>query len=300
MEEAIGDFLTAICQEGKSRATIAQYGWHLHRLRLWMAGGGVAEPAGVTRRLLRRWGATLRDRWAPATVKQAVSAARAFFRWTALEEGWESDPGRGLVVPRVPIRLQRTLTADEVGLMLAACDTGAVRGLRMGALISLLVDSGIRAGEVCRLSRVDCDLVRGAVVVLGKGGGERRAHFGQATGKRLDCWLRVRPQAGTDALFVSLGGRSPLCRLTTRGLGSILSRFGEACEVEGVSPHTFRRAFACIATEAGAPSRVVMGAGGWSNIGMVERYTQGLEAERLYRRYSPADYMAGLDLKRRV
>lgn len=292
MREAIGDYLVAARQEGKSAATITQYGWHLEKMRLWMGERDVVRAHEVSRRLVREWGAAIREKWRPATVKQAVSAARAFFRWTAAEEGWEADPGRALAVPKVPVRLQRTLSADEIRVMLSGCDTGDLPGLRMGAMVSLLVDSGVRAAELCRLDRGDLDVEGGAMKVLGKGGGERRAYFGMITGKRLDIWLAVRPVVETEAIFISLGGGTPGWRLTTRGLRVILRRFGQKAGVEGVSPHAFRRAFACISTEAGAPSRVVMGAGGWSNIRMVERYTQGLQAERLYRQYSPADYLA--------
>jgi len=58
-----------------------------------------------------------------------------------------------------------------------------------------------------------------------------------------------------------------------------------------VSPHAFRRAFACISTKAGAPSRVVQKIGRWDDIRMVERYTKALQAGKLYRQYSPADFV---------
>lgn len=293
MRVSIGHFLTAICQEGRSGGTVRQYRWHLVRLADWLGARDVHDPAAVSRALLREWGASLRTAWAPATVKQAVSAVRSYFRWMAAEEGWREDPGRALVVPRVPGRLQRTLSGQEIVAMLLAADDGMVTGLRAGAMISLLVDSGVRAAEVCGLDCADVNMERGAAKVVGKGGSERLVYFGQVTGKRLAAWLDVRAAPGSAALFVSLGGRRPGNRLTTRGLRRIVAGFGRAAGVSGVSPHAFRRAFACISTEAGAPSRVVMGAGGWSNLRMVETYTRGLDAERLYREYSPADYLQG-------
>lgn len=292
MLDAIGDYLVAIKQEGKSKGTVRQYRWHLEKMRLWLLDCGITSAGDVGRRELRRWGAEIRETWAPATVKQAVSAVRSFFRWMAAEEGWAADPGRALVVPRVPIRLQRTITAEEVGRLLGAADRETVAGLRMGAMVALLVDSGIRAAELCGLDRSDVDLGRWVARVVGKGGGEREAFFGIETAHRLQLWMDARPTVGGDAVFVSLGGATPGSRLTTRGLRMILRRFGQGLGIDGVSPHAFRRAFACISTEAGAPSRVVMGAGGWSNISMVERYTRGLEAERQYRKYSPVDYVA--------
>lgn len=114
VKEAVGKFLVAARQAGKSDTTLRQYRWHLERMAGWLAEYRGEQLSEVSRALLRQWGAELRDQWSSATIKQAVCAARAFFSW-CLEEGLvETDPGRALKVPRVKDRIQRTLTADEV------------------------------------------------------------------------------------------------------------------------------------------------------------------------------------------
>ena len=146
-----------------------QYRWHLNRLVRWLGLREAVELAHVTRSLLRTWGAGLREEWAPATIKQAVCATRSFFAWCE-EEGWlEENPALALRVPRVPRRVQRTLTDDEVRAMLQACDDSP-KGRRDAALVSLLLDSGLRASEVCRLAVEDLDLDEGLLVVQVKGG----------------------------------------------------------------------------------------------------------------------------------
>jgi len=108
----------------------------------------------------------------------------------------------------------------------------------------------------------------------------------------LRVWLEVRPALpGIGAFFVSVGGTTPCRSLTTRGLRIILKKLGEKAGVLDVSPHAFRRSFACIATEAGASSRVLQMCGRWEDIRMVERYTQALQAARLYQRYSPMTFI---------
>lgn len=156
-------------------------------------------------------------------------------------------------------------------------------GLRNLALVSLLVDSGLRAAEICRLQVENVDLKLGLLVVVMKGGDEDIACFGETTAKRLEEWLGVQVAAdGIETVFVSVGGITPRQPLTTSGLRNILRRLGEKAGVKGVSPHAFRRAFACISTEAGAPSRVVQAIGGWNDIRMVERYTKALRVRKLY------------------
>ena len=300
MIQAVRSYLLAGRQAGLSDTTLKQYAWHLKRMTNWLLGRDVVRVADVSRDLLREWGAGLRDAWSPATVRQAVSAARAFFRWCQEEGTIPSDPGRALKVPRVPIRVQRTITAGEVGLLLGACDPGTVKGARDVALVLLLVDTGLRASEVCRCQVTKLELERRRLAVVVKGGRLDFCYFGASTVASLDAWLQVRPVVvvdGVGTVFVSTGGRTPGRPLTVRGLRSILGRLGDLAGVAGVTTHAFRRAFACIATEAGAPSRAVQMAGRWGDIRMVERYTLALQRGGLYDGgWSPADHVVSLDV----
>ena len=290
----VGSYLVAGRQAGLSDTTLKQYAWHLNRLTNWLLDRGVDRVADVTRDLLRSWGAGLRDGWAPATVKQAVGAARAFFLWCHEEGLIASDPGRALKVPRVPVRVQRTITSDEVTALLSACDVATVKGVRDVAIILLLVDTGLRASEVCRAQVTKLELEHRRLVVRVKGGHDGLARFGKATAWRLGVWLNVRSSVageGVGTVFVSVGGNTPGRALTVRGLLSVLRRRGDLAGVGGVTTHSFRRAFACITHQLGAPSRQVMGVGRWSSIREVERYTGMLETEDFYDRWSPADYV---------
>ena len=289
----VSRYLVAARQAGKSAMTLQQYEWHLERLARWLSDRGVDDLGGVTRDLLREWGAGLWDGWAPATIKQAVCASRAFFRWSHREGIIEADLGQALTVPRVPRRAQRAMTSTEVQALLGACASDSVKGRRDAALVCLLVDTGLRAREVCRFEVGDLDLQAKMLIVVVKGGQREFVFFGETTAERLRAWLEVRPAAdGVGTVFVSVGGLTPGHPLTTRGLRMNLKRLGESVGIKGVTTHAFRRGFACIATEAGAPTRMVQLAGRWGDIRMVELYTQSLRQQELYSHgWSPADYV---------
>jgi len=299
MVREVGRFLTASKQGGYSDATLKQYEWHLEKAVLWLSGRGVERVSDIDRDLLREWGAELRDRWSPATIRQAVCAVRAFFLWLYEEEVINSDPGRALKLPRVPQRVQRTLTAGEVARLLTACDPGTTKGARDIALINTLVDTGLRASEIVAVSVGNVNLEARFLLVRVKGGRFEPAYFGDTVVGALEAWLDVRSgvaRAGVETVFVSVGGGTPGRPLTTRGLRMILKRLGDSVDVAGVSPHAFRRGFACIADEAGAPTRQIQLAGRWKNIREVERYTLALRRGKLHQRWSPADYVANNDL----
>jgi site-specific recombinase XerD len=286
-------YLVARCQEGLSPASIEQYRWHLLRLTTWLKEKrGIEHTCKVTRDILREWGANIRGQWSPATCKTAVTACRGLFAWLLEEGELQENPALGLKTPQVPKRIQRTITTEEMRAMLSICDDHTVKGRRDCALLNLLIDTGLRAAEICRLCKQAVDLRHHVITVTVKGGNEELAYFGDSTAHAIRAWLDVRAAApGVDSLFISVGGGTPGQPLTTRGLRIIVKRIGEQAGVDGVSPHAFRRGFACIATEAGAPSRTVQIAGRWSDIQMVERYTQALRRGGLHLRWSPANHV---------
>lgn len=298
LEIAVKEWLIALRQMGRSSETIEKYGWHLVRLAAWLEREGITAPEQITKSLLRQWGAGLYDGWSPATVKQAVSAVKSFLNWCRAEE-LVNEPLAGVLrVPKVKPRVQRTLSLEEIGQLIRACDDSLL-GLRNAALVSLMVDTGLRASEVCRLMSADMQvgmrLGSGFVNVLavqGKGGATLPAYFGRATSERLDCWFEVRrAQEGVGNVFVGLGGIRPGTALTRHGLKNILRKMGERAGVTKVGPHALRRAFAVLAHQAGGSSRQIQQWGRWSSMQMVERYTMAYEAGRDYASHSPMDYV---------
>ena len=304
MMEAINEFLLHGQQVGWSAGTVLSYRWHLGRFVSWLVVQGVVDVVDLSRSQVRAWGASIRETWAPATCKGAVTAVRSLLRWLRDEGFIELDLAGALKVPRVPERVQRTMTADEVGRMLAACETPLERGLtladstavalRNAALVALLYDSMIRASELCGLKLDDIELNAGRLVVrAGKGGKDRLAVFGQQTVEILRAWLAVRRAAKCEcAVFVSVGGNTPGYRLTTRGLRIIVKNLGDRAGIADVSPHAFRRGSAAQLTLSQVPSRIVQLLGGWSKISMVETYTRWLsvqsdEVQGIYNGHSP-------------
>jgi len=201
--------------------------------------------------------------------------------------------------PKVPKTVQRTVSVDELQVLITACETPVSRGLteadalasslRNAAIVCLLFDSMIRVSEACGLRVADVDLTAGRLLVRsGKGGNDRPALFSSQTADLLRAWLAVR-RAACDALFVSVAGNTPGQALTPSGLRIIVRNLGDRAGLSGISPHAFRRGGAVALTKNGAPGRIVMGLAGWSSMRMLEIYTRAMtdsDFEAAFKRYS--------------
>lgn len=294
LEVAVMEFENALRQSGAAPTTVHNYQWHIARLLVWFGERGVTSPRQVTRAMLREWGAGLYDGWQPATIRQAVSACRSFFRWCHEEGLTETNPSLALKRPKEKKRINRTLSADEVAKMLAVCDIQTTKGLRDRAIISILFDSGLRAAELCRLRLLDVDLEGQRLKVIVKGGDEKPGWFGETTADWLRAWLRARMVApGVHTFFAAVGGGQPGYPLTTSGLFRTLRNVGDKAGVSKVSVHAFRRGFAVHLTRNNVPNSVLQDIGRWDDPKMIKRYTAALQAEEVYRGRSPMDDVSG-------
>jgi site-specific recombinase XerD len=304
MAISIQEFLVAFKQDDKTPGTVEKYGWHLERLAEWLAERHVTRPGQMTRLLLREWGAGLFDRWGASTVKQATCAARAFLKYLREEKLLDEPLADCLKLPKVESGEQRVLDIQEVQTVLASFAPDRALDVRDLAIISLLVDSGLRAAELCRLKESDLrfgvqlydpetnQIVTVNVLSVVRKGKKRKqpAYFGEETAERIKAWLKVRPQLArpeAEELFVSQGGLKPGTHLTRDGLRAIIRTVAQRAGVKHFSPHALRRSFACLLVFAGANSRTIQLYGNWSNLKEVETYTQSLQAGGQYPRYSP-------------
>ncbi len=221
-----------------------------------------------------------------ALLKQIVCSYRSFFKWACAD----NSPAKRVPFPKVHRRQQRTLDSDMALSVMAACDTSSALGTRDLALVTLMLDCGLRSSEVCRLKLKDLDLTKRRFKVIVKGGNEEVGTFSRSTAGNLARWLYVRTQEGatTETVFASLGGLKPGTKLTTGGLKVIFRKIGARAGLEAFSPHDLRRTFATIAIRNGAPTRIVQAAGRWGDVRMVEHYTQAITAED-FDRYSPVE-----------
>ncbi len=113
-------------------------------------------------------------------------------------------------------------------------------GSRNAAILLFLLDTGVRANELCNVDLADLDrMVRSVAIKKGKGGKSRTIYLGKRTRRFLRKYLKKRKD-DFPALWVS----RIKTRLRYEGLKEILKRRAKDANVQSPSAHDFRRAFA--------------------------------------------------------
>ncbi len=233
---------------------VAWYESHLTLFLRWLEGEDVREIETVTESHLRRFIESLRNRdrltrqgkLSPVTIRMRVSAMRTFFGWLVSEGLLTTNPATRIqaLLPRANHRLPKALNPNIVRKLM-----GAIMDRRERALVSLMLDTGLRLSEVSGLDLADLDLVRGmARVRHGKGDKERWVVFAETTQAHLESWLRLRSQGADEpALFIG-----PQGRLRPTGVYQVIKRLARRAGLGTmIHPHALRHTFATEYLNAG-------------------------------------------------
>jgi integrase/recombinase XerD len=279
LADLLDSWLVHLRAERKSPATLRIYRAGVKAYLAWCADNG--QPAILDRNLLAAFTADLLDQGAePATAQARHLAVRRFGRWLHAEGELAEDPLAGMKPPKLDSKVIPVLSDDELRRLVKACEGRTLRDRRDEAIVRLMVESGLRAGEVVALRGDDVDVGGGtAVVHRGKGGSGRLVPFSAQTGRALDRYLRLR-RTHTLAAEPNMWLGEHSSRLGYDGLYVALRKRARAAGIRRFSPHMLRHTAASRWLAAGGSEGGLMAIAGWRRRDMLDRYAAATRASR--------------------
>jgi len=246
--------------ERKSPQTIKSYGDGV-RIFLRRCEERQHSPA-LDRDLMKAWVVDMLEAGSePAAACARQLGVRRFSAWLEEEGEVDTDPLLGLKATKLDAKVTESLTEDELRRLIKACGGKEFRDRRDEAIIRLMAETAMRAGEVCGLTVADLDLNRGLVTVRrDKGGKGRISPFGDQTGRTIDRYLRQRTHrlADTEALWLGDRGKE----LNYYGLHRALKYRAEHAGLEKFHPHLLRHTAASRWLAAGGSEGGLMAVAG--------------------------------------
>jgi site-specific recombinase XerD len=139
------------------------------------------------------------------TLNGEASALRSFFRFLQIHD--EISPRLIDAVPSVPCWRQKNvpsfLTSNQTKALIEHSTGKTAKGLRDKAILLILIQLGIRAIEVCRLTLDDIEWQAGYINVQGKNTKSSRLPLLHDVGQAISAYLFYgRPECSTRYLFV--------------------------------------------------------------------------------------------------
>jgi len=319
ISKALTGFLQYKSAEGLAPITVSGYE---RDIKLWIEYQGDVDVFTIqTQHILsylnflrteyvpRRISRNNTKKLAPKSVYNLYVSVSSFFTWASREFDMD-NPMKNVPRPRVPEDPPvEPFKKEDIELLIKACDfceeavTDRRRKFTMRrstskrdkALILTLLDTGLRASELCALRIDDVNMKTGRVFVRSgeagraKGGKGRIVFLGKSARRFLWRYLTER-EDGYDPnapLFLGKFNR-PLNRDALRLL---MNSLGGKVGVKKCHPHRFRHTFAITYLRSGGDIFTLKSLLGHGSLDMVEHYARIAEVdiEQAHRKASPAD-----------
>ena len=316
--QAIPGFIQFKSAEGLSPNSLRSYE---HDLNLWLEIQGDCGIKDVTTQDLREHMNFMRSEYTPRritggnerklsskTIRNIWISLSAFFTW-ASEEFDILSPMKGVPAPKFTQAQVETFTKDEIENLLKASEycreaqTEQRRKFTMRrptarrdrAIILTLLDTGLRASELCSLRISDVDLKTGKVIVRhGSGGGAkgskgRTVFLGKTTRRAVWRYLADREDQNDPEAPLYLG--KSYRPMNKDGLRLMINALGKKAEIPKCHPHRFRHTFAITYLRSGGDLFTLKSLLGHNSLEMVEHYARIAEVDiqQAHQKASPAD-----------
>ena len=208
---------------------------YFNQITVFLRWTGDKNPDDLTLSDVRNYISFLRlEKHLSTSYCNGISSALRFFYKFILRKKWDPDEVPRMVLDR---ELPKVLTLETIEKLI---DTATET--RNKAIIALLYSSGLRVGELCRLSPEDIYMSTMQVHVRhGKNHCDRWTILSQTALDLLIQYWHEYPMK-RDYLFVSL--KSPYSQLNTSGVEIMLRKVSKAAGLETVNPHMLRHSFA--------------------------------------------------------
>jgi site-specific recombinase XerD len=192
------------------------------------------------------------------TIATYIRALRGFSTWLYEEQYTKENILARLQIPKTTKKVRDILCAEEIADIMTSLNPRTEIGARDQAIFLLLLDTGMRAGELCNLRLGDIHLDEGYAVVFGKGKKQRPVKIGTRAAKAVRFYLlhwRKPSMPQEDHVFVTCRGVTrdadvlapePGQELNPNALAHMLKRIGINAGVPRLHPHLLRHTFACM------------------------------------------------------
>lgn len=268
-------FLEYLKERDRANATIIAYAKDIDQLIKHAEAVGKTAPAELTKEDLKGFVEGLESKkYTPKSISRKINAIRTFFKFLKEENEITDDPSVSLVHPKIEVSPPRILSKMEY----RALRDAARQDPRISAVIELLLQTGLRIGELRRLKIDDVTFGEnnrpGQIRIdpWGKNP-ERIVPLNKPAQDGLKNYLDVRPKAKEETVFITKTGRPFLIR----NIRTTINRYFKIAGIENAKVNDLRHTFVATHLSRGVPLTTVSRLAGHRRLTTTERYLQYVE-----------------------
>ena len=262
-------FINYLKNQKRSISTILAYGKDIEQLSEFLEGRKITQVSSVLSEHLEAFKEDLNKKsYTAKSISRKLNSIKTFYRFLKSEGLIKEDPAAPVSHPKYETKAPRILSKMEYRALRDACRDD----IRIAAIVELMLQTGIRIGEVARLELNDVkdnDLL----IRPYESQPERSLPLNKAVRTALDDYFKERPKTRTKAVFVTKTGHP----LLVRNIRTSIDRYFRLAGIEKTKVNDLRNTWIAHHLMAGTSVVILSKLAGHKRLSTTERYLQFAE-----------------------
>ena len=271
LEEAHSEFVNHLKGKKRASATVLAYGKDIEQLIKYLAEDlKKAHVHEIKAEDIRTFLSNLeKTGYTQKSISRKLNSTKTFFRYLKVQEYITDDPASLVDHPKFETKPPRILSPIEYRALRDAARDDA----RIAAIIEILLQTGIRIGELANL-RVDDiyfseNAKEGTLFVRAmENRSERTVPMNKAAESALKKYIEIRPKTTNKALFVTKTGKP----LLVRNIRTAIDRYYRKAGISQAKVNDLRHTWVAHHLQSGASLVLISKVAGHKRLSTTERY----------------------------
>lgn len=234
-------FADDLKSKGRSEATVTAYTKDIEQLLNFFASKGISTLSETSIEDLEAFKSDLQtNNYTPKSVSRKINSTRTFYKFLLDSNIIQDNPSDKLSHPKFEVKPPRVLSEMEYR---ALRDVSRV-DVRLYAIVEVLLQSGIRIGELANLAMDDIRTSQDGRIrylyIRAKGSHpSRKVPLNNLAHKAIQEYINIRPESEDDTLFITKNGRP----LLVRNIRTTIDKAFEKAGIKNAKVNDLRNTF---------------------------------------------------------
>jgi len=259
-------FIDFLETQGRASATILAYGKDIQQFIEYLNQKQITQVTSVIPEHIEDFKKYLAEKkYLAKSISRKLNSIKTFFRFLHSRGLIKNDPASVVSHPHYEPAPPRILSKIEYR---ALRDCGR-DDPRSAAIIEVLLQTGMRVGELARLT-LDNIADKEIKIVPYESHPGRTVPLNSAAKKAIQRWLDFRPKTTSRSLFITKNGKP----LPVRNIRTLFKRLFKKAGIENATINSLRHTFIAHQLMAGVPLELVQKIVGHKRLSTTEKYLE--------------------------
>ncbi len=266
LSDAREEFIQDLRANNRATATILAYGKDIEQLGEFLEKVSVTSVKEITPQHIKAFTEQLKKQnYTAKSISRKINSIKSFFRFLRSKQYIETNPASNVSHPRYEVKPPRVLSKMEYRALRDACRSDT----RISGVVELLLQTGIRIGELANLKLDDLNLNNNQLTIQAyESHDERNVPLTKAAKEALEEYITERPKSRERTLFLTKTGRPFL----VRNIRAAIDRYFKIAGIVNAKVNDLRHTFITQQLMAGTPLVYISKLAGHKRLSTTEKY----------------------------